>query len=107
MRFRNFVRKIEGLPEIEEKKHHYVYPQDVEIEYLERVLRGEIPELSSAFTWDSTPQGYEYWANRSTRRVELTSDDWDYLNWIAEEYHILVKEDGLEELYFEDEEEDY
>lgn len=48
--------------------------------FLRRVLvDGWAVGLSSAFTWDNSPQGYDYWARRSADIGLLTSEDRAFL----------------------------
>ena len=36
-------------------------------------------KLWSAFTWEDTPQGHDYWSDRADLRKEISTDDIKYL----------------------------
>jgi len=48
------------------------------------VLGGELSLLSSAFTWEETPHGHDYWADIEAGDALLTPDDEEYLRGLVD-----------------------
>lgn len=57
-----------------------------DLDYLEAVLDGEHTELSCAFSWSSSPQGFQYWYDRSKGFVALSEEDLQWLRGLLEIY---------------------
>jgi hypothetical protein len=88
----DFMRKVEGKPERVvpvTPLPEYTYSgarRTVHCGYLRDVLDGHYGLLADSFAWVHTPQGYDYWCNRSNNEETLSSEDEQYLLWMIREY---------------------
>jgi hypothetical protein len=91
MNYIDFMRKVEGKPPKVEHKvdtsgFYYTQDRPPSLDVIRAVLAGDCDEVSSAFTWSESPQGYNHWDDIYEGDTQLTPADVQYLEWMLEEY---------------------
>jgi hypothetical protein len=91
MDYVSFMRRVDGKPPKVEPKvdtsgFYYSESHPPNIWLIRAVLEGDYKEVSTAFTWMHTPQGYIYWDNIDAGHAQLTAADVKYLEWMLREY---------------------
>ena len=83
MNFVEFMRKVDGreAPKFTRKTSDIEYAEVQMLDLMDcrRVLSSGSGFLLRAFTWDTTPQGHEYWYNINRGHTELGPGDREFI----------------------------
>ena len=67
-----------------EEKHNFLL-DSVNLNHADKVLGGEIYQLTYLFTWKRTPHGDLYWRNFRNEKLPLSKNAIAYIEMIIEE----------------------
>ena len=93
MAYVNFMRKLEGKPEIVVEDRPSWTSEELlrvamigDVEPIMDILEGgrSWEDLDIAFSWSSTPQGHHYWDSICVGRTSPTEDDISFLEALLE-----------------------
>lgn len=91
--FTKFMCKLDGKPTVSGKvdTSRFTIPESLMIGCVELTLddirsNNGTRYLSSCFSWESSPQGFEYWFHIDAGETEIDQEGIDYLNWLVEQY---------------------
>lgn len=90
------ARMKKQLKEAEQKNDKDFYPGNerckFDPEHTLRVVDGDLVYLACAFTWDLTPQGYDYWYQKRNNKSPITDEDKiTLLRWVVNYYKAQEK----------------
>jgi hypothetical protein len=84
--------QITGESPMRHVEHDLKTEYYVTVEFIQKILQGQIYVIAYAFPWDETPQGDDYWAKIHFEDAELTEEARVFLRRM-----VHLAEDGSED----------
>ena len=89
--FTKFMSRLDGKPELfsEVDTSRFTIPEGLVVPQVRRLIddlenSGDTRYLPSAFSWSSSPQGFDYWCIIEEGLTEIDDEGMRYLYWLLE-----------------------
>ena len=90
--FTKFMSRLDGKPELfsEVDTSHFTIPEGLIVPQVRKLINdlensGDTLYLPSAFSWSSSPQGFDYWYDIEEGLTEIDDEGMRYLYWLLEQ----------------------